>query len=130
MDNNQSRRWAFLVSTLWLGFAGITMLFPVLARPVFGLEIVNLGVASEFGGITLILALIAFICSTDPERYGALWLPFALGPGLNAIINLFYLLNGHYTLSNSLFQLVLMPVLAIWFWVSRPRMATSRLNPE
>jgi hypothetical protein len=119
MQSIQSRRLAFQVSGLWLGLAGMSLLFPPLASQVFSMQIVNVGLSSEMGGIMLAISFIAFICATDTKRYGSLWLPFAFGLGINALINVYYLLNGHYQLSNAIFNIVLNPILVIWLWVSR-----------
>jgi hypothetical protein len=115
----QSRRWAFLVSAIWLGLAGISLLFPALGSLVFSMQIVNVGLSSEMGGIMISLALVALVCSSDTKRYEAIWLPFAFGLGFNALTNVFYLVNGHYTLSNAIFNIVLNPLLALWLWQSQ-----------
>jgi hypothetical protein len=115
----QSRRLAFQVSGLWLGLAGFVLLFPSVASQVFSMQIVNVGLSSEMGGIMLIVAFIAFLCATDTKRYGTIWLPFAFGLTLNALINVFYLINGHYQLSNAIFNIVIDPILVIWLWISK-----------
>jgi hypothetical protein len=119
MQSIKSRRLAFQVSGFWLGLAGISLLFPTLASQIFSMQIVNVGLSSEMGGIMLSVAFIAFISSTDTKRYGALWLPFAVGFVLNALINVYYLLNGHYQLSNAIFNIILNPILAFWLWTSK-----------
>jgi hypothetical protein len=115
----QSRRWAFLVSAIWLGLAGLSLLFPALGSQVFSMQIVNVGLSSEMGGIMISLALVALVCSSDTKRCEAIWLPFAFGLGFNALINVFYLVNGHYTLGNAIFNIILNPLLALWLWQSR-----------
>ena len=119
MQSIQSRRWAFQASGLWLGLAGLSVLFPALATQIFSMQIVNVGLSSEMGGLALATAAMAFLSATDPKRYGLMWLPFAVGFTFNALINIFYLINGHYTLSNSLPNLIFDPILVIWLWLSR-----------
>jgi hypothetical protein len=119
MQSILSRRLAFQVSAFWLGLAGISLLFPALASQIFSMQIVNIGLSSEMGGIMLSIAFIAFVCSNDTKRYGALWLPFAVGLGFNALINVYYLINGHYQLGNAIFNIVIDPILVIWLWLSR-----------
>jgi hypothetical protein len=119
MQGIQSRRLAFQVSGFWLGLAGLSLLFPPIASQIFSMQIVNLGLSSEMGGIMLCTAFIAFVCSTDTKRYGALWLPFAVGLGFNALINVYYLISGHYQLGNAIFNIVIDPILVIWLWLTR-----------
>lgn len=119
MQSIQSRRLAFQVSGFWLGLAGLSLLFPPIASQIFSMQIVNVGLSSEMGGIMLAIASIAFLCATDTKRYGAMWLPFAFGLGLNALINVFYLINGHYQLSNAIFNIVVDPILVVWLWQSK-----------
>ena len=120
MNSVISLRSVFLVTAVWLGFAGVTLLFPALASQVFSITIQNVGLSSEFGGIMLTIAAISLFCASNTKQFGALWLIFALGLILNALINIYYVLNGHYSFGTAAFNIILNPILALWFWFCRP----------
>jgi hypothetical protein len=108
-----SRQLAFRITGVWLGLAGLLMLVPAI-------HIQPVGLAAEYGGVLLGIALVAFTCAAQIHRLELLWLPFALGLALNALINLLCVLGGHYGVAAAGLSIVINSLLAAWFWWSRP----------
>lgn len=120
-----TRQLAFRVLSLWVLFAGLTLLFPTIADRVFDLHLKNWGVASEYGGILIGLAAMYWAFSMDAERYAPVMGVVAFGLLLNAVINAYRWAVGQYTLQSAGFNIVLNLALAAWFWTLRPRNAAS-----
>ena len=71
--------------------------------------------ASEYGGVLLAVGLLYWMFSGDTERYRPIAGIVAFGMLLNALINAYWWLVGHYTLQNALFNIVANTGLAVWF---------------
>ena len=121
----RSRRLAFRVVAVWVLLAGGALLFPGIANVVFGLNLTNWGLASEYGGVLLALAALYWLFSSDPERYAPVTGLVALGLLLNAAINAYWWAVGHYSAQSAALNVVLNTGLGVWLWSLRPRTASA-----
>lgn len=117
----KSRSLAFKVTSLWLLLAGVVLLFPTVGNQVFGLNLTNWGIASEYGGVLLGVGALYWLFSLDAERYAPAMGLIAAGLMLNVVINLYWWAVGHYALQSAVFNVVINTLLAGWMWTVRPR---------
>ncbi len=122
--------WAFRVASIWLLLAGMTLLFPILADRVFALHLTNWGLASEYGGVLLVVGILYWAFSNDTERYGPITGIMAFGMLLNSVINAYWWLVGHYSLQNALLNVVANAGLALWLWTARTNKQTATGMPQ
>ncbi|MFB9990826.1 hypothetical protein ACFFLM_02340 [Deinococcus oregonensis] len=124
-----SRSLAFKVTSIWLMFAGVALLFPGIGNQLFVLNLTNWGIASEYGGVALGVGAMYWLFSGDPERYAPAMGLIALGLMLNVAVNVYWLAVGHYALQSAVFNIVINTVLAGWLWALKPRSSAAYSAP-
>ena len=80
----------FRLAAVWLICAGFALLFPTPGNWIFDLHLTNWGLASQYGGVLLLLGALYWACPNDLQRYAPLTGVLAFGLLLNAVINAYW----------------------------------------
>jgi len=102
-----------ILGLYWALFGGLLLFFPATAESMFGIELQNRVLAGMAGFSGLIIALMAFLVSTDPVKYALLvWSFVALLAG-EILLNGYNLLTGREGLQQAVPPIVITAILLV-----------------
>lgn len=114
-------RTALRVYAAYVLVVGILLLFPAWASAVFARPIMDAAVTSGWGSSLIVLALLAYVASTDVAKYGGLAWVFVAGLLLSAADLVYFWATGVYAARTALVPVVINIALAAWIWTSRSK---------
>ena len=122
MNHSKWTRLALIVLGVYWAFYGVLMLFaPGTAEAMFSIELPDRILTSFTGLSGLVIALMAFLVSTDPEKYALLvWAFVALLIG-EILLNGYFLLSGKQTFQQAGPPIVITAALLVLLLVFQPR---------
>jgi len=122
MNRSKWLRLTLVILGLYWALYGALMLFsPGIAEAMFSIELPDRILTSFTGLSGLVIALMAFLVSTDPEKYALLvWAFVALLIG-EILLNGYFLLSGKQTFQQAGPPIVITAVLLVLLLVFQPR---------
>jgi hypothetical protein len=122
MNRSKWLRLALIILGVYWGLYGALMLFaPGLAEAMFSIELPDRVLTSFTGLSGLVIALMAFMVSTNPEKYALLvWSFVALLIG-EILLNGYFLFSGKQTFQQAGPPIVITAVLLVLLLVFQPR---------
>lgn len=118
MNNLKSALWAGGI----LSFAyGLASLSPSLVSSIFDYEAKDAGLLALVAELFISLGIVMVAAASNTPKYGGLAGAFALVQVVALIFLVWQWSVGVFTLRNALVPAILAVILAIWFWMARPK---------